>query len=294
MTTRFPSRITAIAWIDASHIAVGCEDGTLYLHTVSAPQDLPLVFARHGGAISAVACAPDGSRLATGGRDGLLKIWDLHSGEMLSTQCFPAPVTKVLFNQKGDRLLAVSGKSVWVWSVRRGRGKNAYQYSFAHHTPVVDAAWSPEGDGSFLAAICENRTYCIWDADRRWGVFEGRADDQPLSLAWLPQGVAIGTERGNVFVYTATTRGNLLAQFSLGSRVTGLAWSPALDRTLAAITPKQVQVIEGSSSHPLGEAHLTLEAASLSLDGSRLATGSLDALHVYPLPVAPARARPWH
>jgi WD40 repeat protein len=273
---------------------VGCEDGILYRHTVSSAQEPPLVLAKHGDAISAVACSPDGERLATGGRDGFLKIWDTHSGEMLLSQPFPSPVNKVLFNQKGDRLLAVSGKQVWVWSVRRGRGQSTYQHAFLHPTPVIDAAWSPEGDGTYLAAVCENRTYCIWDADRRWGVFEGSAEGAPLSLAWSPLGVAIGTERGDVYVYTATTKRNLLAQVDLGQRVTALAWSPALDRWLAAITPQCIQVIDGSVARQLGEAHLPLGALALSHDGRSLATGSLDALRVYPLPIAAGGAGPWH
>jgi len=294
MTTRFPSRINAIAWISEQHIAVGCEDGTLYLHTVARSQDPPLVVARHGAAIAAVACSPDGGRIATGGRDGLLKIWDYRSGEMLLSQAFPSAVTKLLFNQKGDRLLAVSGKQVWVWSVRRGKSLSSYQHTFLHPTPVVDAAWSPDGDGTYLAAVCENRTYCIWDADRRRGVFEGSAEGTPLSLAWSPLGVAIGTERGDVFVYTATTKRNLLAQFDLGSRVTSLAWSPALARTLAAITPRRVQMLEDGASRPLGEAFLPLEALALSHDGRRLATGSLDDLRIYPLPGAQGGTRPRH
>jgi hypothetical protein len=125
-------------------------------------------------------------------------------------------------------------------------------------------------------------------------VFEGSSEDQPLSLAWSPLGVAIGTECGNVCVYTATTKRTLLAQFSLGSRVTALAWIPALERALAAITPQQAQVLDGSASRPLGEGHVPLEALALSLDGRRLATGSLDALHVYPLPPSPGTVRPWH
>lgn len=291
---KFPSRITAITWICAEQVAVGCEDGALYLHTVSSTHEPLHVFARHRDAITAVACAPNGSKIATGGRDGLLKIWDARTGEMVHTQAFPSPVTRVLFNRRGDRLLAVSGKQVWVWSVRRSRGIPAYQYAYQHPTPVVDAAWSPEGDGTYLAAVCENRTYSIWDADRRRGVFEGRAEDRPLSLAWSPQGVAIGTERGEVCVYTATTQHNLLERFDLGSRVTALAWSPVLKRALAAITPQRVQVLEGSASHPVGESPLPLVALALSHDGRALATGSLDALSIYPLPRSAAGAMGWH
>jgi WD40 repeat protein len=296
MATLFPSRIRAITWISAQKLAVGCEDGTLYTQAVNEQQASPRAVIRHGDTILAVASSPDGARLATGGQDGFLKIWDQQTGDLLFSHAFTTQVTKVVFNQKGDRLLAIAGKEVWVWSVRRGQALCAYQKAFMHPTGVVDAAWSPEGDGMFLAAVCQNSTYCVWDADSRRGVFEGSTTGQPLSLAWTRQGVAVGTQRGDVFIYAASTGRNLLEHIDIGQPVTSLVPRPRPQNSALLVgTPVGIQILAaGLAAHPLGESKLPLASLALSQDGNLLAAGCINALRIWTLPTPQAQACPLH
>ena len=63
-------------------IALGCEDGTIRLFDVSDASAPPLyskALSRHSSRILSVAWSPDANFLATGGSDGMIKLWDLRN-----------------------------------------------------------------------------------------------------------------------------------------------------------------------------------------------------------------------
>jgi WD40 repeat protein len=286
-TLLFPSHVCSLSWVHARQIVAGCADGKLYLRDLDEESGAPArIVGSHSDEILAVDASPDGKRVASGGRDGMLKIWDLRSGTLILGQGFDEPVSKVLYNRKGDRLLAVVGKKVWVWSVRKSRGCVPYQHTFLHPVPVVDAVWSPEmdGDGTYLASITSNGTYFMWDGDRHTGIFKGSASSEPISMAWLPAGIYIGTRDGRVTVYTASTGRKMVACMDLGRPVTALAWVPGLKESIAAATTESVQVVtvaEQKVPPCLDQPHRNGEALALDRDGRQLATVSRNRLSVY-------------
>ena len=63
-------------------IALGCEDGTIRLFDVSDATAPPLynkALSRHSSRILSVAWSPDANFLASGGSDGMIKLWDLRN-----------------------------------------------------------------------------------------------------------------------------------------------------------------------------------------------------------------------
>jgi hypothetical protein len=65
---------------DALTIALGCEDGTVRLFDVSDAQTGPLyskALSRHSARVLSVAWSPDGNFVASGGADGMIKLFDL-------------------------------------------------------------------------------------------------------------------------------------------------------------------------------------------------------------------------
>jgi WD40 repeat protein len=127
-----------LAWgPDARHLALGGDDGTLFLTTLS-PEHHPTTVAHpgHTAAIRALAFTPDAVHLATAGDDGTLRLWDLRRNPITSTvlaEAVPSdsptepvpsdssrrlPIRSLAFTQGGATLLSAGDDATArVWSL---------------------------------------------------------------------------------------------------------------------------------------------------------------------------------
>jgi hypothetical protein len=99
---------------------------------------------------SDIAISPDGQKLATAGRDKMVKIWDIAAGYPQPTQLIlqhPDWVRDVAFLPTGDRLVTAAHNTAYLWSLDTPQ---APLRSFVQGSPIYRAfAVSP--DGSRLA-----------------------------------------------------------------------------------------------------------------------------------------------
>src|SRR5206468_4326911 len=106
------------------------------------------ILSGHGGPVWNVAFSPDGRHLASAGRGGPVKIWDLTTGQ--ATLSLRAPIAGdpqgLAFSFDGQRVAAGTHNAVTVWDATHGHEL----LSLGHTGHVLSVAFSP--DGRFLAS----------------------------------------------------------------------------------------------------------------------------------------------
>jgi WD40 repeat protein len=123
----------------------------------------PTALRGHEGIVFGVAFSPDGSRIASAGQDGSVRIWTLDGAAPPIVLRDPVPtlVWSVAFSPDGRRV-ASSGHdgTVRIWNAD---GTGQPLVLAGHEFLVWDVAFSP--DGRFLATSAADGTMRIWYAD---------------------------------------------------------------------------------------------------------------------------------
>jgi hypothetical protein len=71
--------------------------------------------------VAAAVLSDDGTRLTTGGADGLLRLWEVETGKLVSTQAMPGyRAVPVGFLPGKGGILAAGTDRLWVWDVAGG------------------------------------------------------------------------------------------------------------------------------------------------------------------------------
>jgi WD40 repeat protein/serine/threonine protein kinase len=145
----------------------------------------------HDGRILVIADAPDGSFFATGGEDGLIKLWNPDTFELLAALGGDGgPVHALAFDPAGRRIAGVNRNRVHIWDVGSCEPRVTLTPS---KTDVRALAFSP--DGKVLATGQAEPEIELWDVasgaplgkltghTRRVNVLRFTADGTLLSAA---------------------------------------------------------------------------------------------------------------
>ncbi len=149
------------------------------------------------GDVQAIAFSPDSSRILTGSRDRVVKVWDARSGAPLRALDGLGEVFGVAFSPDGSLIAAGSGSSgsgepghVSVWDAHTGR---ILWSQNAHAERALSVAFAP--DGRSLASAGNDNTVRIWQP--RTGALirtlEAPGVQALLTLAYSPDGKSLIT-----------------------------------------------------------------------------------------------------
>jgi WD40 repeat protein len=167
-----PVPVRALAWSpDRPLLAVAREDGVLILWSVDAETWRELL--GHRGAINAVQFSADGRRLATGGRDRTVRVWDVATGRArVLPEDHRSEVTMVAIRSNGDAIASASDGEVHAWFDQDGPNV-AKTWPLRSHTGAITALrWSPDGTRLLTASV--DGLGVVWDPSK------GKMVVQPL------------------------------------------------------------------------------------------------------------------
>ncbi len=234
----------------------------------------------HAGAVMAVGFSPDGRRLATGGTDRRVVIWDAETGETWQELVTPhrRAITGAAFSPDGLRL-ATTGydNSVQLWDL----GMQAARPLGTHTQAVRRLAFSPQGDG--VATAAADGSVTLWPTaigapERSLPQAHGNA---AYGVAFSPDGRRVASVGGDgrLKVWDVET-GRLLHNLAAHRPwAAAVAWSPDGNWLATAGADRLVKLWQVGKDQPdaiFREARQVVYDVAISPQGTRLLAVTMD------------------
>jgi eukaryotic-like serine/threonine-protein kinase len=257
-----------------------------------------ITYKGHSKEVYAVAWAPDGQYISSGGNDHIVKIWSPiqpAGNDHLTYLQHSGSVNSLTWSPDGVRIASASSDmTVQVWDAATGNKHITYR---GHTDNVRAVAWSP--NGTLIASGGDDKTVQVWDANT--GQLLGRYSAHTgivWAVSWSPDSTRITSAGADktVRVWDVATAGKTFSYIyhghSRANAVKAVAWSPGGQYIASGgdIPESTVQIWNAFNGAPLltySEQTAGIYAIGWSHDGQYIASSSWGEVRVWN-PASPA------
>ncbi|MEL6896694.1 MAG: WD40 repeat domain-containing protein [Planctomycetota bacterium] len=270
--------IIDLAWSpDASKLAAVSVEGGVFLIDDFGDSAFFKQMGQHSLGANSISWRCDGAQIASGGQDGLVKVWDGASGqEIWEMEAGNSWVSKTLFSPRRKVLATAAGKHLKLWNDEY----DAIYESSDHASTIADIGWNPTGPG--IAAVANlGLTLHLTKANDRPKKIQWKGSS--LALRWSPEGkfIATGEQDATVHYYFVGSNRDVEIR-GYSTKVQHMSWDVS-GRWLATGGGPAAVVWDCSGAGPMGRQPIQLEIRSSKLtqlafqpDGNLLATSDAD------------------
>ena len=198
--------------------------------------------------VEAVAFSPDGTLVAGGSKNGVIRVWESSTGELKrempksSDTSSLSEVTSLAFSPDGKMLAAGrADANVVIWDPQTGERINTLR---GHSARVNSVAFSV--DGKTIASGADDSTVKLWDATSLGGQPKSLSMDSPVkAVAFSFDGAIVagagGAQDGRLRMWDVATASQKQPEITKSAVITSLSFSK--DGKLAAGTADATVVV---------------------------------------------------
>jgi eukaryotic-like serine/threonine-protein kinase len=232
----------------------------------------------HTGEVRALALDGAHGRIATGGADATVQIWDADGRKLATIVGHTAGVRSATFSPDGQKLLTTGDdKIARVSDVASGR----LLFELVGHSEAVTGALY-SGDGKRLVTRSRDKTIRVWDAETGAPMQTLIGHTGPvnaLALASDGRRLASGSSDRLAMIWDLETGAVLARAAGHGHAIVAVAFSPDGSRLVTGSYDQTARVFAASDGAPLLVLHghrSAVVAVAYSGDGRHILTGSHD------------------